>query len=98
MKYRNTEADDKIREMEDIISKDDFSYEDDERLDELYNEVKENLARDYDDGSIEHNSLKKRFRDVCREFDTPDDVREREMDNMFPDGEGMEGFDWTLED
>lgn len=108
MVYHLEIADKQMKEMEDLLSKDDeLTYEDDERLQELYYEVKENLEMgrsmilEYGrQNKIEIKELEKfemRFKNVCTQFDTPDDINDATMNDMFPDDDSMEGFDWTLE-
>lgn len=108
MVYHLEIADKQMKEMEDLLSKDDeLTYEDDERLQELYYEVKENLEMgrsmilEYGrQNKIEIKELEKfemRFKNLCTQFDTPDDINDATMNDMFPDDDSMEGFDWTLE-
>ena len=91
-----------LTQMETIVAEDDISYEDDNKLQDLYQEVKEKLedisqySKDAQFGMEyfkEISKLRRRFRDVCQEFETPDNIRDATMDSMFPDEESYEGFD-----
>lgn len=80
-----------ISKMEELVSKDNLSYEESELLDELYMEAKRNLeeanhfSRDRDYKEL--TDLKRRFKVVCSEFETLDDIMDSMRDMMFPDGE-----------
>lgn len=98
-------ANKQMDEMESLLSKDDeLTYEEDEKLQELYQEIKENLEESSDiilrfrDDEKEIRALsksKKRFENLCNQFDTPDDIIDETMNDMFPDEDSMEGFNWT---
>ncbi len=101
-------ANKQMDEMEGLLSKDnELTYEEDEKLQELYQEIKENLEigsdmilgneRYVEKEITELNKSKKRFKNLCNEFDTPDDIIDATMNDMFPDEDSMEGFDWTFE-
>ena len=105
MIYSNTEADRLISEMESLIleSNDKDEVERDEKLSELYYPTKNSIEYyDYPDDETgdyerlkEKEQLQRRFDTVCEEFETPDDWQAAEMSSMFPDDEGLDGFDWT---
>lgn len=101
-------ANKQMDEMEALLSKDDeLAYEEDEKVQELYQEIKENLEigsdmilgnEQYLEKEInELKKSKKRFKNLCKEFDTPDDIIDATMNDMFPDEDSMEGFHWTFE-
>ncbi|WBM73457.1 hypothetical protein [Saprospira grandis] len=98
-------ANEQMDEMEALLSKDNnLTYEEEEKLQELYHEVKENLEIGADevlggDRYLEKrlknlNESKKRFKALCEEFETPDDIINSTLNNLFPDEDSMEGFDW----
>lgn len=108
MVYHLEIADNQMKEMEDLLLKDDeLTYEDDERLQELYYEIKENLemgrsmileyGKQNKIGIKELKKFEMRFKNLCTQFDNPDDNNDATMNDMFPDDDSMEGFDWTLE-
>lgn len=85
-----------LMEMESIVEQDEISYEDNEKLEELYQEVKDRFEflADYPwdtpEGELlyyEVKKLKVRFREVCQKFETPDDLYKSTMDSMYPEGE-----------
>ena len=85
-----------LMEMEIIVSQDEISHEDNEKLEELYQEVNDRFEflADYPwdtpEGELlfyEVQKLKKRFREVCQKFETPDDLCKSTMDSMYPEGE-----------
>ena len=90
--------------MDVLLSKDELEYEDEELLQEYFHEVQrawDDVEYFMDDSEGDFRKLettKKRFKEICTQFETPDDIRKLGMDIMFPDGEGMEGFDWNMED
>jgi len=108
MEYHLEIANKQMDKMEDLLSKDDeLTYEEDEKIQELYQEIKENLEigsdmilgnERYIEKEInELNKSKKRFKNLCEQFDTPDEIIDATMNDMFPDEDSMEGFDWTFE-
>jgi len=94
-----------LDKMDVLLSKDELEYEDEEMLQEYFHEVQRAwdevesfMVGSEEDFRKQLKIAKRRFEEICSQFETPDDIREIGMDNMFPDGEGMEGFDWTFED
>jgi len=103
MDYNVKKANEIMDKMEVLLSNDDREYEEEEKLQEYFQDAKQNLDDAYDvvGGTNSMNKLKfakKRFKQICSEFETSDDMRDIGMDTMFPDEEGMEGFDWTSGD
>ena len=88
---------DMVDEMELLISEDELSHEQDDRLQDLFIEIKENLkdAFDYEEEKCRHSDddrdyfklkqLKKRFKNCCKEFETPDEIISGTMAMMYPD-------------
>lgn len=93
-----------LDKMDIILSKDELEYEDEEILQEYFHEVQRSwddveCFMDGSEGDFKKLEItKRRFKQICTQFETPNDIQELGMDTMFPDGEGMEGFDWTFED
>jgi hypothetical protein len=87
----------RIIEMENILE--DFDYEDDDKLQELYYEIQELFgeAWDYychDDKQLnEIGLLQKRFKNLNKEWETPEERRDATLNMMFPDEDSREGFD-----
>lgn len=83
-----------LDEMETLISEDNLSYEQDERLQDLYNETERNIeeAYEYDKYYLSENQkdykklkkLQKRFKHLCKEFETPDDLISGTLEMMYP--------------
>ncbi|TXH59589.1 MAG: hypothetical protein E6Q89_02070 [Bacteroidia bacterium] len=85
-----------LNEMAALIESEEDTVEKDDRLQELYYEAKEALAdlsdalysqenfREQDDRQF--HQLKKQFKSLCRKFETPDDILDSTMNDMFPDG------------
>lgn len=73
----------------------------------MYQEIKENLEigfhviignEQYIEKEInELNKSKKRFESLCEQFDTPDEIIDATLNDMFPDDDSMVGFDGTFE-
>lgn len=95
-------ANELMDEMEKLLSKaNGLSYEDDDKLQELYYKVEEKLEYG-SDMTYGHNSSEKgidslsnsksRFKKICAQFETPDDINDSTMNDMFPDEDSMEGF------
>lgn len=97
-----------IDEMETLVSEDEVSSEQDERLQELYYLVQENLkdAFDFDaDHDFENDKdyrelkqLKMRFKKVCSEFETPDEITSGTMAAMYPNSDDDDDDDEGEED
>jgi hypothetical protein len=73
----------KLDEMQELIDGD-MSYEDEQRINEIYTDVIF-LFDVTDDGSSEYSKLKKRFKKLSSEFENPDDLRQGNLNMMFPD-------------
>jgi hypothetical protein len=106
MSHITKEIDELLTQMESIVEQDEISYEDDEKLQDLYIEVKDQFEflKGYPintpQGELIHREIKllqKRFYDVCQEFESSDDIRDSTLDMMFPDEESMEGYDYDKE-
>lgn len=87
-----------IGKMENILEKDDFEYEDDGRLQELFYQIKDMLAEAYeyefeDKKLRELEVLENRFNNLNKEWETPEERRQATLNTMFPDEDSMEGFD-----
>mgnify|MGYP006431852057 CR=1 FL=1 len=101
-------ANKQMDELESLLSKNDgLTCEEDDKVQELYQAIKDALEMSSDIIlgheqylEMEINELHKsqnRFMSLCENFDTPDDIIDAIMKNMFPDEDSMEGFDWTYE-
>jgi hypothetical protein len=95
-------ANELMTEMENLLSKNYLSTNENEKLGELYKEVKRNLeeaSHTIIGKNIDNlNKARKRFKKICAEFEMPEDINEITKNNMFPNEGSMEGFDWTFED
>jgi len=85
-----------LMEMESIVEQDEISFEDNEKLDELYQKVIDQFDSladfpwDTPEGELLYYEVKKfkaRFREACQKFETPDDLYKSTMDSIYPDGE-----------
>ena len=91
-----------LNKMSALIESEDESFNNEERLQELYYEAKEALTNLYnyifsrenvrEQDETQYHKLEKQFKKLCQEFETPDDINEGSMNDMFPDGMD-DGFD-----
>ena len=85
----------RIEEMEKILE--DFDYEDDDKLQELYYEIQamfgEAWEREFDDKRLNDlEILQNRFDRINKEWETPEERRDATLNMMFPDEGSREGF------
>ena len=94
MNHITKEIDELLTQMESIVEKDEISYEDEVKLQDLFVEVKDQFEflagypTNTPQGELivrEIILLKKRFYNVCQEFESPDEIRNSSLDMMFPD-------------
>lgn len=94
MSHLTKELDELLTQMENIVEQDEISNEDDEKLQDLYVEVKDQFEylasyqMDITQGELIYKqirSLKKRFHNVCQEFESPDENYNSSLDMMFPE-------------
>lgn len=87
-----------LDQMEVLLNKGAMSYEEEDKLQDLYVEAERYLQISdktiFYDTDDEHGRLRKRFRGICSRFETPDDIRNATLDMMFPDEDSDEGFDY----
>ena len=86
----------RIEEMENILE--DFDYDDDEKLQELYYQIQDMFGnaweREFDDKKLrELEILQNRFDRLNEEWETPEERRDATLNMMFPDEDSREGFD-----
>lgn len=83
--------------MENILE--DFDYEDDDKLQELYYEIQSMFGEmweyyRHDDKALDEiELLQKRFKNLSKEWETPEERRDATLSMMFPDEDSREGFD-----
>jgi len=92
MEHLINEIEKNLTKMEVIINQDTYSFDDEEKLQDLYVKVQTQLqeitdyCNDEDEKSINKiKKLKKRFKQLSSEFENPDDIIEGTLNMMNPD-------------
>lgn len=89
-------TDDLLKKFEDLAYKEDedLSFEENNERGELFYEVKEQLEEaSLHLNGIDYKKLYGRFRDACSQFETPEEIEDATLNDMFPDEGSDEGFD-----
>ncbi|GGW80038.1 hypothetical protein [Salegentibacter mishustinae] len=86
----------RIEEMENLLE--DFDYDDDEKLQDLYYQIQDMFGNawegEFDDKKLQElEILQNRFDRLNKEWETPDERRDATLNMMFPDEDSREGFD-----
>ena len=86
----------RIEEMENLLE--DFDYDDDEKLQDLYYQIQDMFGNawegEFDDKKLQElEILQNRFEGLNKEWETPEERRDATLNMMFPDEDSREGFD-----
>lgn len=86
----------RIEEMEKILE--DFDYEDDDKLQNLYYQIQDMFGeaweREFENKRLaDLEILQNRFDRINKEWETPEERRDSTLNMMFPDEDSREGFD-----